>query len=318
MKAVLLIVLFISLLSFANEFTQTDWSGGGGVEGPVPSWGNTFFEANNIFFENTTLILGIGAFLENPISQIIADSLPNSNSLVCGDIDNDGDIDVIGTGQKEGQVVWYENVGGTGNSWNTNVIAVHDSSDYYVIELVVTDMDCDGDLDVIGGIGDGASSSELSWWENLDGSGTAWAEHEDFVDYYCSPIYTGDIDNDGDVDLLANYYSPEDDTGVWLENENGLGTQWTVHNIVEDIECFKYAYVADIDGDGDMDVLSSYRNPYPLSHFVSWWENVDGSGISWIEHVVYESDEDAFSVYAADLDDDGDIDRSIRYFLTSF
>ena len=61
-------------------------------------------------------------------------------------------------------------------------------------------------------------------------------------------------------------------------------------------------YATDVDGDGDMDVLSaSYSDDK-----IAWYEN-DGSG-SFTEHVISTSADKAFSVYAVDVDGDGDMD----------
>lgn len=69
-------------------------------------------------------------------------------------------------------------------------------------------------------------------------------------------------------------------------------TPFTEHTITESGR--QKAYAIDMDGDGDMDVLSP----------ISWWEN-DGSE-NFVEHII--DPEGAYAVYAADLDGDGDVD----------
>ena len=61
-------------------------------------------------------------------------------------------------------------------------------------------------------------------------------------------------------------------------------------------------YTADVDGDGDMDVLSASSG----DDKIAWYEN-DGSE-SFTEHTVTTSADGAYSVYAADVDGDGDMD----------
>jgi hypothetical protein len=67
--------------------------------------------------------------------------------------------------------------------------------------VYATDLDCDGDIDVLGAaFGD----NEVTWWENIDGAGISWAEHivdSNFVGANC--IYATDIDQDGYVDVLG-------------------------------------------------------------------------------------------------------------------
>jgi len=59
---------------------------------------------------------------------------------------------------------------------------------------------------------------------------------------------------------------------------------------------------ADIDGDGDMDVLGAARE----ANDITWWEN-DGNE-NFTEHTIKGDYNDASSVFAADVDSDGDID----------
>ena len=64
----------------------------------------------------------------------------------------------------------------------------------------------------------------------------------------------------------------------------------------------KSVYAADIDGDGDMDIVSGSTN----DDKVAWYEN-DGSQ-NFTERVISTSANSVRSVYAADVDGDGDMD----------
>jgi len=61
-------------------------------------------------------------------------------------------------------------------------------------------------------------------------------------------------------------------------------------------------YAADVDGDGDLDVLSASR----FDNKIAWYEN-DGSG-TFTEQVISTNADFARSVYATDVDGDGDLD----------
>ena len=71
----------------------------------------------------------------------------------------------------------------------------------------------------------------------------------------------------------------------------------TAHTISDSAHEARSIFAADVDGDGDMDVLSGHYN-------IAWYEN-DGSE-SFTHHTISTSA--ASSVYAIDLDDDGDMD----------
>ena len=63
-------------------------------------------------------------------------------------------------------------------------------------------------------------------------------------------------------------------------------------------------FAIDLDGDGDVDVLSSSWN----DSTIAWHENSDGRGINWTEHKITTDAEVATSVFGIDVDSDGDID----------
>ena len=63
-------------------------------------------------------------------------------------------------------------------------------------------------------------------------------------------------------------------------------------------------FAADLDGDGDVDVLSASWN----DDKIAWYENTDGLGDFGPERIISTSADGAYSVFAADLDGDGDVD----------
>ena len=74
------------------------------------------------------------------------------------------------------------------------------------------------------------------------------------------------------------------------------------HVISTSAEYTSYVHAADVDGDGDMDVLSASD----VDDKIAWYEN-DGSE-SFTEHAISTSANSAKSVFAADVDGDGDLD----------
>ena len=162
------------------------------------------------------------------------------------------------------------------------------------------DVNGDGDMDILCAY---TIQGIISWWENIDGSGTSWTEHIvdwDFNDI--KSVYSEDIDDDGDMDVLgASMY---DDDISWWENIDGSGTSWAEHIIDEDFCGAMSVYSEDIDGDGDMDILGAAFT----DDDITWWENINGSGTSWTEHIIDEDFNGAMSVYSEDIDGDGDTD----------
>jgi hypothetical protein len=63
-------------------------------------------------------------------------------------------------------------------------------------------------------------------------------------------------------------------------------------------------YGADIDGDGDTDVLSASAR----DDKIAWYENIDGQGNFGLQQIITTNADFALSVYAVDVDGDGDTD----------
>ena len=168
------------------------------------------------------------------------------------------------------------------------------------------DIDGDGDIDVFGAA---QGDADITWWENDDPNGNAssWTEHSVDSNFGgASNVYTADIDRDGDLDVVgAGAY---EDSIAWWENVSGNGSTWTKHIIVSGFDGPSGVYAADVDGDGDMDVLGASNAAGLAADGISWWRNLDRHGTSWTEQSVDESFIEAVKVCAADVDGDGDID----------
>ncbi len=63
-------------------------------------------------------------------------------------------------------------------------------------------------------------------------------------------------------------------------------------------------YAGDVDGDGDLDVLSASI----VDKKIAWYENTDGKGTFGTQRLITTASNSAFSVYAGDVDGDGDLD----------
>ncbi len=228
----------------------------------------------------------------------VDNNIDNPRSVYATDIDGDGDTDVLGAAYFGDEIIWWENVDGAGSAWNEHTV---DGAFEGAISVYATDMDGDGDTDVLGG---GFHADEITWWENTNGVGTVWTEHTIDGDFEAFSVYATDIDGDGDVDVFGG------DTGfsvqglTWWENVDGAGTVWTEYLLDGDCVGVRSVYATDVDGDGDTDLLAADQ----WENNISWWENENGDGSEWIRHTVIGDFEGPQSVYATDIDGDGDID----------
>ena len=195
-------------------------------------------------------------FTDVTAAQMPADR-EGTSSLALGDVDGDGDLDlVLGNA---GQARLYLN-DGKGRFTDATATRLPVRRDWNST-LVLSDVDGDGDLDLI--IGNTRFPYQNRLYVN-DGKGsftdmTATSMPKD-VDP-TSSISVGDVDGDGDIDLvLANYNNLD---RLYLNDGKGHFTDMTAGRLPDDKEQSYAALLGDVDGDGDLDLVlvnSAYRN----------------------------------------------------------
>ena len=311
---ILLFLVVISLAtptqSVAQEFSvehavEADFNGASSVfaadvdgDGDLDVLGSNSFIVESgdyagsiVWWENTA---GDGsAWTEHTVDG----SFNGAESVYAADVDGDGDVDVLGAAFGADDITWWENTAGDGSAWTEHTV---DASFEGADSVYAADVDGDGDVDVLGAA---YRADDITWWENTAGNGSAWTEHTVDASFdRATSVYAADVDGDGDVDVLGA--APVSDDITWWENTAGDGSAWTEHTVDASFDGATSVYAADVDGDGDVDVLGAAFN----ADDITWWENTAGNGSAWTEHTVDASFDYAFSVHAADVDGDGDVD----------
>lgn len=215
--------------------------------------------------------------------------------VIAGDMDNDGDVDIVSasyTATNEGFVVVWENTAGDGTSWTSNEI---DDDAWGAHTVRLGDINRDGRLDIVVAA---YHFDTIGWYLN-GGLGTLWAFR--LVGGLSNPLGLDltDMDGDGDLDVVAGAYG--DGEIVWLRNLVDYSQPWEEVNIATGIGGVYEIEVADLDQDGDPDILTGART----DDEILWLENRSDS---WTQHIVASSFDGARSARAADLDGDGDLD----------
>jgi hypothetical protein len=242
------------------------------------------------WYENTD---GAGTF---GAQNVISTDAIKATSVYSTDLDGDGDMDVLSSSFNDDKIAWYEN-DGTGNFGSQIVISTAASG---ASSVYATDMDGDGDMDVLSA---SWTDNKIAWYENTDGAGTFGAQNViSTVAMNASSVYASDMDGDGDMDVVSA--SLGDDKIAWYENTDGDGTFGAQQVISTAALSTRSVYATDLDGDGDMDVLSaSYAD-----NKIAWYENTDGDGTFGAQQVISTAALGAITVYATDIDGDGDMD----------
>jgi hypothetical protein len=225
------------------------------------------------------------------VTRVVTTSATSAGGLFTADMDGDGDTDILVAEGSGSGVVWYENRL-FGAFVKRTILKSHVGG-----SLLAVDMDGDGDMDVVTTRQD---PGDVRWFEN-DGS-------ENFV---ARTIATGiegvagpkaiDLDRDGDIDILLSIVSTStDNRPLWLENDGAQG--FTKGLIAESPDNgFNVRVAADIDEDGDIDLVGWYSN----DDAIAWFEN---NGSQQFIKRVLPIVENVNSVLAADVDGDGDLD----------
>ena len=227
--------------------------------------------------------------------HIIDDSLDRAVGLRIADIDDDGDQDVVAAGTSENAVRWYKNDGSTPPVWSIHTIDDNLWGAHYVI---VSDIDDDGDLDVLAT----AIDARLAVWYENDGSiPPVWNKY--IIDsnlYWGRNLETGDIDDDGDLDVVATAQNA--DQVVWYANDLP-NLNWDKDTIDTDLDGAWGVRIADIDGDDSLDIVATGS----LANHVVWYKN-ENAGQNWTKYIIDSTLSGARCIYAVDVDKDQDMD----------
>jgi hypothetical protein len=286
-------LLFLASTASTEISSQSDWSGGPGVPGPVLSWGDDFSIDTGCSWSVTPGALTITTGVEHQIDG----SFDYACCVHSSDIDGDGDVDVVGAALIADDICWWENADGLGSTWVEHPVDLQ----YNGAACVYSD-DIDGDsrMDLLGAA---INDDDITWWENADGLGITWIERTiDGGFDHAECVRAGDFDIDGDRDVVGASSYGNSGIKCW-ENIDGVGMTWTDHIIYDDSGTIAVC-CDDVDGDGDLDVLGVSAS----DETITWWENADGVGLLWVEHFITTGCGTAYSVHSDDVDGDGDTD----------
>ncbi len=241
-----------------------------------------------------------------PAPQIIAEfSAFDDGSIAFADIDGDGDQDVLLTGYAIGSFGNAELYTNDGNG-DYSLVGNTPFTGVYHSYIAFADIDGDGDQDVlITGLNE--DSEGISELYTNDGSGTySLVENTPFTAVRNSSIAFADIDGDGDQDVLITGFDNNTIGISELYTNDGFGNFSLLTNTpFLGVDLGTVAF-ADIDGDGDQDVLITGRDN--ANNGISKLYINDGLGnFSLVANTPF-TDVDYSSMAFADIDGDSDQD----------
>jgi hypothetical protein len=236
------------------------------------------------------------------------------HDVVAADLDGDGRAEII-TMSDQNTLRWYKIPADPTQPWTR-----HDIGEPVHAGVSIGDLNGSGHRDIV---------RTNIWLENRNGDATEWVPHPigpntppppDFQPYFAfDATYSvvRDMNGNGKADIIFTDAEIPGGKIWWMENLDGQGLSWARHEIYTwDPEAeprrgaYHSLYVGDFDGDGDLDVFSCEMEGVPGERPPRYyiWENLDGRGGAWREHVILDANLGGHASKVGDVTGNGRLD----------
>ncbi|MBI5692319.1 MAG: VCBS repeat-containing protein [Verrucomicrobia bacterium] len=185
------------------------------------------------------------------------------------DIDGDGLLDLI-AGNNEKYLAWWKNPGNGRGNWTRRIIGT--TAPHPVDRVRARDLNGDGRIDIV--VTEERSpgrepDANLYWFEQpADPTTDNWVRHRLITTWSLNNLDVADVDRDGDIDIVTGEHKGKEYKLYLFEND-GRGS-FCSHVIGRGHESHLGTQFADLDGDGDLDLVSIAWDNYKYLHV---WRN---------------------------------------------
>jgi hypothetical protein len=250
----------------ANNCDWTDYDNDGLLDVFIPSGWASFPTRTNVLLHGRA----DGTFEAVTTGPVVTDTTASVNDSIWGDLDNDGDADLLVANLADAPAFHYRNDGHGVFTRMTNSIL--EQFGYRAGQHGLADVDNDGDLDVL-------VKAQSTFICSNDGTGQ-FVRAQSLVGGSPGVAYFGDYDNDGDVDIIFSEVSVSaqpltlyrnDGTGKFTgtsEAFTGVGLSWVVGPWV------------DYDNNGFLDLFVGRTSG--ANHPIALYQN-QGNGNHWLK-----------------------------------
>ncbi len=242
-----------------------------------------------------------------------------NNVVYVHDFDNDGDLDLLGTtGAYQGaDLVWAQNDGAGNFTVFSNIPSGNTTySEPFLAGIAGGVFEVAGPFQMaINWNGAETNSDPMQMLTpSPDPTTGMWSLVTLSPDSTGEDIQVGDIDQDNDLDLFQGTN--------WLRNDLSTGGGWTTFNTgITYATTPDRAQLADFDRDGDLDAVVGQLSAFtsdPNAGELSWFAAPADPTQPWVRNVIDTDVNGSLSVFATDIDFDGDTDIVVGEWIGDY
>jgi hypothetical protein len=204
------------------------------------------------------------ADLRRPWPAVLVGTVKSPEDAVLVDLDGDGALDVVSATEGNERTVYAHFAPRdklqtlTSEAWKTVPIAATKRQSQWMFTLPL-DIDGQHGIDLV--VGSKGPQAMVGWLQSPANSrdGAAWRLHPLCEAGWIMSLRTVDLDGDGDLDILFSDRKGKRSGIKWLENPGQLAKAWPEHAIAAAGREVMFLDIADLDGDGLMDIVAAVQ-----------------------------------------------------------
>ena len=263
-----------------------------------------------LFAPETSRSVPAGEIVESPWKKHVVHTGSMTQTAVAADFTGDGRVDVVSNSDGKARLF-------VAPDWRE--VILHDDPQHRCIHSEILDVDRDGDPDYVAAR---YNPGLIYWLERPDGDATTDEWTFRLVDDQVHGIHgllVGDVDQDGNPDLIANSAQPKPpfpNSIAWFATPRELDAPHWPRRIAADGDApglSHYLGLGDVNGDGRPDVASAAKGGPQAEpgtgDWFAWWEAPeDPRDRGWKKHLVAADQPGATNIIPADVNADGQTD----------